>query len=196
MSKLKIIFLDFDGVISTHEKGMNLDTSKIALLEEILSATGAKIVVTSSWRVGTRNAEEFVNKLFNFHRSRDKVTSGSLFVDSIYDVTDTMGNDRGDEVQRWIDEHIDQIEQYVILDDENDYLDEQLFNFVQTDEYEGLTSREVKLCIKILNGERIEFPSRINRELTFRRMLRYKDMENFHNNIDELTTEYFMRFKK
>jgi len=48
----------------------------------------------------------------------------------------------------------------------------------------------------MLNGERIEFPSRINRELTFRRMLRYKDMENFHNNIDSLTTEYFMRFKK
>ncbi len=196
MSKLKIIFLDFDGVISTHEKGMNLDTSKVALLEEILSATGAKIVVTSSWRIGTRNAEEFVEKLFNFHRSRDKVSNSSLFIDSIYDVTDTMGNDRGDEVQRWIDEHIDQIEQYVILDDENDYLDEQLFNFVQTDEYEGLTSREVKLCIKILNGERIEFPSRINRELTFRRMYRYKDMENFHNNIDELTTEYFMRFRK
>lgn len=196
MDKLKIIFLDFDGVISTHEKGMNLDQEKIALVEDIIKATDAKIVVSSSWRVGTRNADEFVEKLFNFHRSRDKVTSGSLFVDSIYDVTDTMGNDRGEEVQRWVDEHIDQIEQYVILDDENDYLDEQLFNFVQTDEYEGLTSREVKLCIKMLNGERVEFPSRINKELTFRRMLRYKDMENFHNNIDELTTEYFMRFRK
>lgn len=196
MSKLKVIFLDFDGVISTHEKGMNLDQEKIALLEVILYATNAKIVVSSSWRVGTRNADEFVEKLFNFHRSRDKVSSGSLFVDSIYDVTDTMGNDRGEEVQRWIDEHKDQIEQYVILDDENEYSDEQLFNFVQTDEYEGLTTREVKLCIKMLSGERVEFPSRINKELTFRRMLRYKDMENFHNNIDELTTEYFMRFRR
>ena len=196
MDKLKIIFLDFDGVISTHEKGMNLDTEKVALLEVILYATNAKIVVTSSWRVGARNAEEFVEKLFNFHRSKDKVDKCPLFVNSIYDVTDTMGNDRGEEVQRWIDAHEDQIEQYVILDDENEYSDEQLFNFVQTDEYEGLTIREAKLCIKMLSGERIEFPTRMNRELTFRRMLKYRDMENFHNNIDELTTEYFMRFRK
>lgn len=193
---MKVIFLDFDGVISTYEKGMNLDPEKVVLLEEILSSTGAKIVVTSSWRVGTRNAYEFVEKLFNFHRSRDKVSNVSLFVDSIYDVTDTMGNDRGEEVQRWLDAHEDQIGQYVILDDENEYLDEQLFNFVQVDHYEGLTHREVKLCIKMLNGERIEFPSRLNKELTFRRMLRYRDMENFHNNIDELTSEYFMKFKK
>ena len=196
MDKLKIIFLDFDGVISTHEKGIKLDTEKVALLEEILSATGAKIVVTSSWRVGTRNKDEFVNKLFNFHRSKDYISKCPLFVNSIYDVTDTMGNDRGEEIQRWIDKHENEIDQYIILDDENEYSDEQLFNFVQTDEYEGLTIREAKLCIKMLNGERIEFPSRINRELTFRRMLRYKDMENFHNNIDSLTTEYFMRFRK
>ena len=196
MNKLKIIFLDFDGVISTHECKMNLDPVKIALLEQILYSTNAKIVVTSSWRVGTRNADEFVNKLFNFHRSKDKVSSCPLFVNSIYDVTDTNGNYRGEEVQRWIDAHKDEIDQYVILDDENEYSDEQLFNFVQTDEYEGLTIREAKLCIKMLSGERIEFPSRLNKELTFRRMLRYRNMKNFHNNIDELTTEYFMRFKK
>lgn len=196
MDKLKIIFLDFDGVISTHEKGMNLDPAKIALLEEILSFTDAKIVVSSSWRVGTRNKDEFIKKLFGSKRSKDIVPSCQIFINAIYDITDTQGNSRGEEVQRWIDKHENEIDQYVILDDENEYSDEQLFNFVQVDGYEGLSGREAKICVKMLNGERIEFPSRINKELTFRRMLKYRDMEGFHNNIDTLTSEYFMRFKK
>ena len=56
MKKTKIIFLDFDGVISTPECRWNLDPKKVALVEELIKETDAKIVVSSSWSVCSKTA--------------------------------------------------------------------------------------------------------------------------------------------
>lgn len=154
---MKIIFLDFDGVISTYEKGWRFDVEKIELLKEIVDKTDAKIVVTSSWKRGFTEVDNFIKSFYDKPRNKDlkNVTIFDWFANSIYDITDNNGSWRGDEIQRWIDKHNEEIESYVILDDDSDFRDNQLFNFVQTDTYEGITSREVKLCIKILNGELI-----------------------------------------
>lgn len=154
---MKIIFLDFDGVISTYEKGWRFDVEKIKLLKEIVDKTDAKIVVTSSWKRGFTEVDNFIKSFYNKPRNKDlkKVTIFDWFAKSIYDITDNNGSWRGDEIQRWIDKHNEEIESYVILDDDSDFRDNQLFNFVQTDTYEGITSREAKLCIKILNNKRI-----------------------------------------
>lgn len=154
---MKIIFLDFDGVISTYEKGWRFDVEKIELLKEIVDKTDAKIVVTSSWKRGFTEVDNFIKSFYNKPRNKDlkNITIFDWFANSIYDITDNNGSWRGDEIQRWIDKHNEEIESYVILDDDSDFRDNQLFNFVQTDTYEGITSREVKLCIKILNNKRI-----------------------------------------
>lgn len=154
---MKIIFLDFDGVISTYEKGWRFDVEKIELLKEIVDKTDAKIVVTSSWKRGFTEVDNFIKSFYDKPRNKDlkNVTIFDWFAKSIYDITDNNGSWRGDEIQRWIDKHNEEIESYVILDDDSDFRDNQLFNFVQTDTYEGITSREVKLCIKILNNKRI-----------------------------------------
>ena len=46
----KILFLDFDGVVTTVKSHWRFDEEKMALLGTILDATDAKIVITSSWR--------------------------------------------------------------------------------------------------------------------------------------------------
>ena len=46
----KIIFLDFDGVITTYKSKWKLDQEKLDLLKEILDATNSEIVISSSWR--------------------------------------------------------------------------------------------------------------------------------------------------
>ena len=45
---MKIIFLDFDGVINNWNKFDGIDEANVINLKEIIHATSAKIVVTSS----------------------------------------------------------------------------------------------------------------------------------------------------
>lgn len=187
---MKIIFLDFDGVISTYEKGWRFDVEKLYLLKEIVDKTDAKIVVTSSWKRGFTEVDNFIKSLYNGSRNKDlnNVTIFNWFANSIYDITDNNGSWRGDEIQRWIDKHNEEIESYVILDDDSDFHDNQLFNFVQTDTYEGITSREVKLCIKILNSELIPNILRLNLELITRWRNKCKGLDD--KNIEFLLSEY------
>lgn len=50
---MKVIFLDFDGVITTMKSHWNLCKEKMELVKEIVDKTGAKIVISSSWRHST-----------------------------------------------------------------------------------------------------------------------------------------------
>lgn len=192
---MKILFLDFDGVVSTFEKGWRLDEEKLSLLKEIIDNTNAKIVVSSSWKVGYYDVDNFIETLGGRRKSETIKNNGNMlqwFCDNIYDITDSNGSWRGDEIQRWIDAHEEEIESYAILDDDSDMRENQLFNFVQTDGYEGITSREVKLCIKILNNERIQNPIRLNLELTTKWRNNCNGLDK--NNISLLLKEYYNKF--
>ena len=192
---MKILFLDFDGVVSTFEKGWRLDEEKLSLLKEIIDNTNAKIVVSSSWKVGYNDVDNFIEALGGRREPETIKNNGNMFqwfCNNIYDITDSNGSWRGDEIQRWIDAHEEEIESYAILDDDSDMRENQLFNFVQTDCYEGITSREVKLCIKILNNERIQNPIRLNLELTTKWRNNCNGLDK--NNISLLLKEYYNKF--
>ena len=81
----------------------------------------------------------------------------------------------------------------MIVDDDSDMLDEQLFNFVQTDTYEGITERDAKLCIDILNDIEVINPIRMNDELKFRWRLRCRYPE-IENNIAKMLEDYRAKF--
>lgn len=158
---MKIIFLDFDGVITTYYSKYKISIEKVKLIEKLIEETDAKIVISSSWRHGSKNAEEFTKKYLS-------EISDSIFAKSIIDLTKVFSPVRGEEIQKWIDDHINEIDSYVILDDELDMLDEQLYNFVQTDGYEGITEREIRLIKHILNKEYVPNNIRLNHELYYR----------------------------
>lgn len=60
---MKVIFLDFDGVIvwwgyNPHPGGiLQPDPDKVDLLNAIVEATGAVVVVSSTWRIGRSRTE-------------------------------------------------------------------------------------------------------------------------------------------
>lgn len=192
-NRMKILFLDLDGVLDGGWSKYNLDPNKITKLEEIIKATNAKIVVSSSWSVGCKDGKDFVEKIFGaWSRLTGKANKNSIFIESIIDVTDHMGRERGDEIQRWLDAHEDEVENYLILDDDMDMLDEQLLNFVQTDGFYGISDRTVDLAIKVLNGVKIEQPQRLNMALMLKRYDRNAGRES---NINDLLDEYHKRFK-
>lgn len=156
---MKVIFLDFDGVITTLKSKYKLDPDKMALIGRILDATDAKIVISSSWR--RFSLEETIKDITD--TSRFNVGDNPFpYPDAVIGVTERMysfcypNNDRhfdlprGVEIQHYIDTH-KEIEQYVILDDDCDMLLCQANNFIHTDTYEGISELDVEKAIVILN---------------------------------------------
>lgn len=189
---MKIIFLDFDGVITTYQSKWKIDMDKVNIINDICDKANAKIVVSSSWRKGYRGVvsvfHEFLKQYFIKNQYLDHFKDiFDKFINNIVGMTDS-GSYRGNEIKFYMNEH-PKVENYVILDDDSDMLDEQLFNFVQTDTYEGITERDAKLCVDILNGVEVINPIRMNDELKFRWRLscRYPEIKN---NIKEILQNY------
>lgn len=154
---MKVIFLDFDGVITTAKSRYNLDKDKIDLLGQIIDATDAKIVISSSWRRNTLDDTKTYLSTIS-HR----VPFIFPYLDKVVDVSDRMYSfklhrpdkhfrvHRGLEIHQYLDEH-PEIKQYVILDDDMDMLLCQKDNFVKTNSVKGLSMKYVTKAISILN---------------------------------------------
>lgn len=156
---MKVIFLDFDGVITTLKSNWTIDNEKVELVKQICDATGAKIVISSSWRRYT--LEDTIEAI-----TKQEIVRGNKpfsYPDLIIDVTSRMygfkyGNKethygicRGVEIDRWLWEHQD-VTNYVILDDDSDMLLCQKGNFIKTNAYTGICKKDVEKAIKILNS--------------------------------------------
>ena len=167
----KIIFLDFDGVITTIASRYKLDQYKCDLLQQIIDRTGAKIVVSSSWRSGS--TEETIADLKEASTFLKPFVPS--WVDEIVGVTIRayahikkgvhLGIPRGVEIKQWIDTHLHRDEeghyqrkkvgedfQYIILDDDSDMLLEHADHFIHTDTYLGLSQDDAIRAVCILNG--------------------------------------------
>lgn len=191
---MKIIFLDFDGVITTLKTQWKIDMDKVEIINEICNKTDAKIVVTSSWRIGYSGVVHTFQEYLKQYFAKNEYVGIFIyneFIDNIVGMTESSSS-RGNEIKFYMNDH-PEVKNYVIVDDDSDMCDYQLFNFVQTDTYEGITEREAKLCVDILNGVKVINPIRLNDELKFRWRLRcsYPDIEN---NIEELLENYRGKF--
>ncbi|MCD9584774.1 HAD domain-containing protein [Tenacibaculum maritimum] len=156
---MKIIFLDIDGVLnsrvwynSNEYKTMGtsikryFDPKCVQLLNNITLETGAKIVVSSSWRV-TRSLVQ-LQDLFKLIGITGKVYGKTQDL-SLYE-TDSK-NLRGLEIKDWITTNEKRIKspiQYIILDDENGFLKEQKLFFFQTNPNIGL---DISITKKIIS---------------------------------------------
>lgn len=156
---MKVIFLDFDGVITTAKSRYALDPEKMVLVKRIVDATDAKIVITSSWRRFTlEDTIKSITDSTNPHVGQHPFEP----IEAVIGVTSRMYGfkysdpkkhysiPRGVEIEQWMNEH-SEVEQYVILDDDCDLLYHQRNNFIHTDTYDGLSERDVEKAIEILN---------------------------------------------
>lgn len=156
---MKVIFLDFDGVITTHSTKWNIGLEYVKRIKKICDETGAKLVISSSWQRYGGKGESREDRVKNWLNGiLMKEYNGDIkkfFTEYTYDMSGRFygefGNVRGSDIKSWLVRNPD-VDNYVIIDDESDMLDEQIFNFIQTDMAFGIQDREVKLCIDILNG--------------------------------------------
>lgn len=142
---MKVIFLDFDGVITTPPR-WKLNPDKIKWIKKLVEETDAKIVVSSSWRHG-------INRNFDYEIEINPQNKEIInwLRNNIYDITPSGSSVRGKEIELWLIDHQD-IENYIIIDDDGDMLDNQLFHFIQTDWQTGFTEREYELAYRVLNN--------------------------------------------
>ena len=158
---LKVIFLDVDGVLNSElsreqernnfDNWMEHEVSEMHVnnLKKIVDATGAQIVLSSSWRFDHPKAtgRDFIADPLMKILDR-KLKAVGL---DIIDVTpDLRGKIRGVEIQDWLDRH-SEVEKFVILDDDTDMTDAQKPFFVNTTFKNGLTEDLANKAIEILN---------------------------------------------
>ncbi len=167
----KIIFLDIDGVLcplhyenalfkmwkasngaikSKDDFGKLFFFQNCEALKKIIDETGAKIVISSTWR---KEGEIKMRDMWN-HRNlsgeiigitpneEDLVNFGKFeFFDDVC---------RGHEIEHWIE--INNFKgKYVIIDDTKDMLPSQKKYFILTNEHYGLTDEDANKAISILN---------------------------------------------
>ena len=115
-----VIFTDIDGVLLTfpdaetnsysHSKAFT--KSCVDVLNKITDSTGAKLVVSSAWRI--ERSIEYLQKLFKDNgvtgdvigKTDDPEDDGSLI---------TISKTRGEYIQKWVDEN--KVDRYAIIDD-------------------------------------------------------------------------------
>jgi hypothetical protein len=163
---MKIIFLDIDGVLNVmglgrDQYGSLFHSEFVENLREIIEQTGAKIVISSTWRFAGLEQMKAMWLDRNLPGEVIDITIDcyQLVNEGSAEFYDTVK--RGHEIQEWIDSHKG-IESYVILDDDNDFLTSQRGNFVRTanninhpdsiDLGYGLTKECTKKAIRILNN--------------------------------------------
>ena len=143
VNNIKVIFLDVDGVLNSKQDGNSLllrTDLHLQLLREIVAATGAKIVLSSSWRMGPVKIRNTLS---------DRLEDFGL---KIMDSTPILSglSSRGDEIRQWLKDCGYTVEKFVILDDDDD-MEEFTDNLVQTDSENGLQEKETLRCIELLN---------------------------------------------
>lgn len=188
---MKLIFLDIDGVLNSndwvHKRsetiGMDavaaqyplyeIDPEAIKRLNLITDQTGAKIVISSTWRHGkSTEALQAMMKMFGATGEIIGITQSFRSVGpNHYTIP------RGCEIDSWLKDHefnrinwsrksqleyIEKsgIENYIILDDDSDMLYNQREHFVQTPHTHGLTDELAQKAITILNTSLLDLYSK------------------------------------
>lgn len=162
---MKVIFLDIDGVLNGEysniykKQDFDLDYKKAQLIKYLVRKTGAKIVLSSSWKYNWKNTLRKKRLLSFFARNGLK----------LYDVTPDINDDdyeiiyagkaiyekdfsRGKEIKNYIQKH--NITQYVIFDDIIDMGDDLREHLITTKFYygNGVSKKDIKKALKVLNS--------------------------------------------
>lgn len=133
-----------------------VEDKKVEILKEIIDRTNAKVVLSSSWRIGWWSIDDGLENTWmatDFKELKDKLLEFGI---ELYDKTvvfDKYMRRRGDEIKGWLDNHKD-VEGYVIIDDLGGrYLRPCSSHLLQTSEYKGLEKKHIKTAERILNME-------------------------------------------
>jgi len=161
----KVLFLDIDGVlVNAHTLGLPLlprervnqrhhqfDQECVEILNFVLRKTGAVIVLSSSWRIGS---EEYFGDLRAYIAEQGVKGTVISRTPDAFQVPNEDGefdghwSRRGNEIQKWLDDH-PAVDKFAIIDDDSD-MEHLMPYLVKTNFEEGLQKRHVDPLLVLL----------------------------------------------
>lgn len=137
---MKVVFLDFDGVLNNYKERNFGETFSVASCRNfnafVKRVPDIKIVISSSWRMhGVEYCKSILEK-------------NGINSDNVIDRTGNEDGIRGNQIQAWLDRN-PQVTEFVIIDDESD-MGELRHKLAKTNGFVGLTESEVDEAIEIL----------------------------------------------
>lgn len=134
------IFLDIDGVLCTPRQAAAegdygllgcLDPVAIKFLDRMCAEYDIKIVISSTWRIGKDSI--YFDKIFKAAGAYNL----AKHLAEPFGTPPPSSGFRGEEIQEYIDSN--NVNQYIIIDDEDDFFGYQLSHLIKTDYQNGLT---------------------------------------------------------
>lgn len=161
---MKLIFLDIDGVLNTcytkEKTSTNIvfvEDRKIEILKKIIDSTNAKIVLSSTWRIGWRYLELGLTNhdmIRDFIELRDKLRDFGI---ELYSKTPITNKSRGEEIKMYLDSTKDNIDSYAIIDDIGGRrLRPVSSHLLQTSDFKGLEEKHIKIVERILEDSEVK----------------------------------------
>lgn len=166
---MRVVFLDFDGVLISRQsflrkaKGQRAEPTPetITALNHFFDSSGAKVVVSSVWRLG--RPPLWLQRVLDAWGVRAEVIGETPALDHFDEKAGLhIARERGEEIQAWLRNHAEReprhpdwdVESFVIVDDDSDMgnLDQYL---VQTDFETGFTMLNAQCAIEILNRKAV-----------------------------------------
>jgi len=163
---MKLIFLDIDGVLNHDlfykEKSQDdrykevgypdcdIDPKKIKLLNKLIKDTGAKVVISSTWKKSSTwrkgRTVEILQDILDRNGFKGKIIG---LTPCLYLEKNFMP--RGIEIYSYLKDNQKHNTRYVIFDDDSDMMLWQKDNFFLVDNYCGLTPNIIYKATRFLN---------------------------------------------
>ena len=158
---MKVIFLDFDGVINNYKYFNGIDEKCVKILKIIQKETNSSIVAITSLKYSFQIDDNIEIKNTNYYKIVEQLRKQNI---EISDITPLVNHNKKLEILAYLKQH-NEIEQFVILDDY--YIcDELKEHQVLIDLYNGLQEEHIKPTINILNGNLGFYPKEYNQDET------------------------------
>ena len=169
---MNYIFLDIDGVMNNrtdrlrkiknnleHFKGLGMFCDEAwSLLASVCRKTKAKIILSSSWRMGittdgsksqfkpSNENDYYISKLLEYFRSYNIELVG---------LTTFNYNCRGNQIMQYVKEHLNDTDNWLVIDDEIDDMENiPKEKIIQTNLFTGLLPEHCERIIKYFNKKK------------------------------------------
>lgn len=173
---MKVIFLDYDGVVNTimfdlenpernkgkprynwPDDGKVNNPQAVKWIEMLCKETGAKLVISSTWR----SSPNYKECLYNAGLSPDIEILGK---------TPRLHIRRGLEIQKWLDENGQDVTNFIIIDDDSD-MEHLMDRLIQTNMDYGFMYPEYRKALaKLTEGDVVEDVSKEGNHGTLRQV--------------------------